>query len=188
MMIRRALALTVSILSISAAPIGAAEIEGVEFAQSYDWNGTSLRLNGTGLLRHRIFIKGYVAALYLAEGVDPDEALSDVPRRLEIEYFWAIPAEAFARAAEQHISGELDSQALARIRGPLERLNSLYEDVKPGDRYALTYVPGIGTELSLNGEALGVVEGAELSAAVFAIWLGPRPINETLRSQLLAGL
>jgi hypothetical protein len=58
--------------------------------------------------------------------------------------------------------------------------------VEPGDRYSLTYVPGVGTELARNGEPLGVVPGAEFSSALFAIWLGDEALDEPLREQLLA--
>ena len=63
--------------------------------------------------------------------------------------------------------------------------DALYEDVEPGDRYALTYAPGVGTELALNGRRLGVLEGADFSAALFSIWIGDEPLDESLRDQLL---
>jgi hypothetical protein len=62
----------------------------------------------------------------------------------------------------------------------------MYEDIEPGDRYALTYVPGVGTELSRNGRSLGVIEGADFSSALFSIWLGERALDDSLRRQLLA--
>jgi hypothetical protein len=37
----------------------------------------------------------------------------------------------------------------------------------------------------LNGTPLGVVEGADFAAAYFAIWLGPKPISDSLKAQLL---
>jgi len=37
----------------------------------------------------------------------------------------------------------------------------------------------------LNGRRKGVVEGTDFAAAVFAIWLGPKPIDVSLKSQLL---
>ena len=87
-------------------------IEGVEFAESTDWRGTRLALNGVGLLRYRVFIKGYVAALSLGEDVAPERALGDVPRRLEIEYFWSIPAEKFAEATVTGVSRNADAETL----------------------------------------------------------------------------
>ena len=170
----------------SAAPAGAATVEGVDFADHTEWNGTRLRLNGAGVFRYRIFIKGYVAALYLGEGVAPDRVLDDVPRRLEIEYLRSIPAGAFARATVEGIARNVDAVTLARLRGSIDRLNTLYDDVEPGDRYALTYVPGVGTELARNGRRRGVIEGAEFSSALFAIWLGDQPLDESLRRRLVA--
>jgi hypothetical protein len=184
---RRAIALSLAIFTwASTAPAAATTVEGVAFASSYQMDGTPLRLNGAGVLRYRVFIKGYVAALYLGEGVAVERALEDVPRRIEIEYLWSIPADAFAGATVDGIESNVDAATLARLRLPIARLNALYEDVEPGDRYALTYLPGIGTELALNGEPLGLIKGSEFSSALFAIWIGQRPVNEPLRAALLA--
>jgi hypothetical protein len=57
--------------------------------------------------------------------------------------------------------------------------------VQPGNRYSLTYIPGKGTELALNGVPQGVIEGADFAAAVFSMWLGPKPISESLKKDLL---
>ena len=71
------------------------------------------------------------------------------------------------------------------LRERIDYHNSLYVDVEPGDRYAITYVPGVGTELSLNGEALGVIEGEDFAAALFALWLGDKPLDKRFRANLL---
>jgi acyl-CoA synthetase (AMP-forming)/AMP-acid ligase II len=76
---------------------------------------------------------------------------------------------------------------LARIQSRIERINAAYRDVKPGDRYSLTYLPGRGTELALNGKPLIVIEGADFAAAYFGIWLGREPIDENLKRDLLKG-
>jgi hypothetical protein len=57
---------------------------------------------------------------------------------------------------------------------------------QPGDRYALTYLPGVGTELSLNGRPLGTIPGEDFAAALFSIWLGPHPLDDDLKRTLLA--
>jgi Chalcone isomerase-like len=74
----------------------AATIEDVTFAERVDAGGTELALSGLGLLRYRVVFKAYVAALYLEPGSDPERVLEDVPKRLEIEYFW--PKTSRARA------------------------------------------------------------------------------------------
>ena len=83
------------------------------------------------------------------------------------------------------IEKNVDSKTFERLRSRIEYHNSLYEDVQPGDRYSLTYVPGKGTELSLNGEPKGLIEGGDFAAAVFSIWLGPKPISKSFKQQIL---
>jgi hypothetical protein len=166
-----------------------AEVEGVHFVDRMRAGEEELQIHGTGLLRYRLFIKAYVAALYVVESFDgdatPSAILADIPRRLEIEYFWSIPADAFVKITIEAIARSVDAETLENLRAPIEQLNGLYQDVEPGDRYALTYVPGIGTELALNGRTRGVVEGADFSSALFSIWLGEHAIDDSLRKQLL---
>jgi hypothetical protein len=187
---RKLIAVVLAAAFLSEQSARAAEIEGVGFAESMSVGASELRLHGTGLLRYRVFFKGYVAALYLGEAfgeeATPRAVLADVPRRLEIEYFWAIPADKFAEATVEGIARGTDPETFDRLRSRIDRINQLYEDVEPGDRYALTYVPGVGTELALNDRRLGVLEGADFSAALFAIWVGDEPLDESLRRQLLA--
>ena len=129
--------------------------------------------------------KAYVAALYVQEGVSPDAVLSDVPKRLEIEYFWPIEGQDFGPAAEKILKDNVPADTLARLRARLDEINALYVDVKPGDRYSLTHIPGVGTELALNDTPRGIIEGDDFAAAYFAIWLGPKPLNDSLRDKLL---
>jgi len=174
-----------AVLASTARLASAKEIEGVRFADRYDAHGAALALNCVGLLRYMVFIKGYVAALYLGPGVKADDVLGDVPKRLEIEYFYPIKAVDFAKATDVGMEPNVDATTKARLQPRIDRLNALYQDVKPHDRYALTYLPGSGTELALNGHVLGTVEGADFAAALFAIWLGPKPIDVSLKSQLM---
>jgi len=176
------------LLLIASAPRSgsAAEIEGVQFAERYQRDDVTLALHCVGLLRYKVLFKGYVAGLYLDAGVAAEEALADVPKRLELSYFWAIKGSDFGKAGDEILARNVDPDTLARLRPRLEQMNALYETVKPGDRYALTYVPGIGTELALNGRSKGIIPGADFAAAYFRIWLGDQSIDTALRDQLLA--
>jgi hypothetical protein len=165
----------------------AATIEGVTFTEHYQAENTPLLLNNVGLLRYRVLIKAYVAALYLGEGVRADAVFTDVPKRLELHYFWAINGPDFGKAANAILAENIPAETLQSLRSRLDRLHALYENVKPGDRYSLTYIPGRGTELALNGVPKGTIEGADFAAAYFAIWLGQKPLDRSLRDQLLAG-
>ena len=162
----------------------AAQAEGKPFKDSYSFEDLKLRLTGEGLLRYWGF-KAYRGAFYLEEGVSADDALSDTAKRIEIEYYRPIKGEDFGPATDKSIAKNVDSKTFQRLRPKIDYHNSLYEDVQPGDRYSLTYIPGRGTELALNGESKGVIEGADFAAAVFSIWLGPEPINDSFKQQIL---
>lgn len=162
-----------------------AQIEGVTFADSFQAGPMTMLLRGVGLAKFLHTIKVYAGALYLAPGVAPERVLEDVPKRLELSYFRAIQAGDFGKAAMKVLADNVPSSTIDRLKPRIEQLHQLYENVQPGDRYGLTYLPGVGTELSLNGVRKGMVEGADFASAYFSIWLGPDPINETLKEGLL---
>ncbi len=163
----------------------AAEVGGVVFPEVTEVHGVRLRLHGAGVLRYRVIFKGYAAALYLPEGTPGSKALDDVPKRLEIHYFWSIPAEAFREAANEILRRNLSQSQLLALEPRIGELHRAYEPVRPGDRYALTYIPHMGTELTLNGELKQRILGADFAAAYFSIWLGEHPIDLQLKQALL---
>jgi hypothetical protein len=171
-------------LTLLALPVQAAEVAGIKFSETHVVDGKTLHIAGTGLLRSWGF-KAYTGALYLEKGVPVDQVLSDRAKRLELEYFRAIKGEDFGPATDKYIAKNVDATTYERLRTQIAYHNSLYEDVQPGDRYSLTYIPGRGTELALNGEPKGIIEGTEFAAAVFSIWLGSKPINDSFKNQIL---
>ena len=174
-------------LSLLPSPVHALTVEHVSFADSVTIGNQSVPLHNAALLRYLKLIKAYVAALYLPDGVRPEDVLSDVPKRLEINYLVSIQGPDFGKGAEPTLRLNQTPAELARLRSRIDRINAIYRDVKAGDRYALTYLPGRGTELALNGTPLTVIEGADFAAAYFGIWLGRESIDDRLKRDLLKG-
>ncbi len=179
--------LLLALLFFLPAPAHALTVEKVIFADSTTIGGKMVPLRNAALLRYLKFIKAYVAALYLPEGVKPEDVLTDVPKRLEINYLVSIKGPDFGKGAAPTLERNQTPAELAKLQGRIDRLNATYKDVKPGDRYALTYLPGRGTELALNGTPLIVIEGADFAAAYFGIWLGRESIDDNLKRGLLKG-
>jgi len=165
-------------------PVNAAEVEGIQYEDSYVAGNFKLRLTGAGLLRYWGF-KAYTGAFYLEDGAPIGDVLADRAKRIELEYFRSIKGKDFGPATDKSIAKNVNAETFDRLRPKIELHNSLYVDVKPGDRYSLTYLPGIGTELALNGEPRGLIEGADFAAAVFSIWVGPEPISSSFKDQIL---
>lgn len=162
-----------------------ATVGGKYFSSRVRAGKSTLKYYGGGVIKYKIVFKGYAAVLYLPANVNGRNALSDVPKRLEFHYYWDIPADKFGEAAEPILKRNLTRAEWRRVKGAVAKLNRLYVDIKKGDRYALTYIPGRGTELSRNNKVLGVVPGKEFAKAYFSIWLGRKPISNSLKKDLL---
>jgi hypothetical protein len=182
-----ALAIAATLLVSSPVADSPVLVERASFAPTLEVPGARLILEGAGLFRWKYFLKVYAAAHYVGEGARGQPADSDVPRRLEIAYFVGIQGEDFGKAADELLGEALPADQLAPLRARLEELHRAYVDVKEGDRYALTYVPGRGTELTLNGAPLALIPGADFARAYFGIWIGNRPIDRGLRDALVKG-
>ncbi len=177
--------MTTAILIVSPLYLYSAEDKTKGFDATHIANDRQLKLVGIGLLRYYGF-KAYKGAFYLEAGVPPDKALEDVAKRIELEYLRPFKGEDFGPATDRGIAANVDSQTMADLKDRIDYHNSLYEDIQPGDRYALTYIPGKGTELARNGNLKGKIEGADFAAAIFSIWLGPKPASASFKKQLLA--
>lgn len=166
---------------------GAISVSGVMFNKTVEVNGHTCELIGAGLLRYRAVFRGYVAGLYLEKGHGPEEVFKDIPKCLVIEYFHSITAQDFIAATRQGFKNNLTREQLESIRERAQVLYSLYRDVKPGDRYTYTYIPGTGSELALNGKVLGTISGLDFANAMLSIWLGRNPLDQNLKEALLGG-
>lgn len=145
-----------------------------------------LELCSTGLLRWKRLFRGYAAALYRDDCAERQPDLASTSMRLELSYFWAIDGRRFGEAAEKLLRRNLAPDAFAAIEPRMRELHASYRSVKPGDRYALTWTPGSGLELALNGRSLALVDGTDFARAYFDLWLGDAPMDEKLRNALLA--
>ncbi|MGA7801235.1 MAG: chalcone isomerase family protein [Gammaproteobacteria bacterium] len=160
-----------------------------QFPERIELADTELALAGSGTFRYRGLFRVYAAAFYVSPGTPPARVLAaDVPKRLELVYQRAVSREAFIQAGEAVLARTLAPPALSKIRPALDTLHRHYRDVADGDRYSLTYLPGRGTTLHLNGQALVTLDDPAFTAAYFAIWVGGAPIDGALRRQLLQRL
>jgi hypothetical protein len=165
----------------------AAQIDQVRFDDRIRAGEVSLKLRGAALFYYKLFIKVAAAGLYLDDRAAGSNVLADVAKRLEMQYFWSVSAKDLVKGTEVLLARNLAPEKIAAIRHSLDSMSALYRDVKAGDRCSLTYVPGAGTTLALNGQTLGTVPGREFAAAYFAIWFGEKPMDASLKKKLLGG-
>jgi hypothetical protein len=64
-------------------------------------------------------------------------------------------------------------------------MSYLSEEFKDQDKIYLDYVPNVGTKIYKNSELKGTIPGLEFKKALFAIWLGSNPAQESLKNNML---
>ena len=162
----------------------AATNRGVHFEDEMTLAGKQLTLHGIGLLKWKYVVKVYLVGLYKPAWVPVEQVLEDVPKRLEYYFFIDMKASDFQDTGFQLMAQNVGEEKARSLIQELEIFNSFYLDVKAGQRYVFTYVPGQGLEMELDGEVLGKVAGAEFAAAYMSIWLGPEPVSRGLQEGL----
>ncbi len=163
------------------------EVEGITFPPSVTLSdGTVVNRTGAGLLRVGWIFKVYASAYYTESGTDAEASVTaDIAKRLEIHYLRDFDAEDIVKAGNNALGDTLTDEELAAIRADVDTINEAYVDIRKGDVYTLTYVPGIGTTLELNGDEVVTIPGEAFGRQYFRIWLDPAMPYPDFRNQLL---
>jgi hypothetical protein len=166
-------------------PVPASQTVDKVFRPTFKTMNTTLELSGVGELRYLGFVKIYDGALYLPAEADSSQVLENIPKRLEVRYVRSFKSKDFGPATIAGIKKNVDPETYARLESRIAYHNGLYDDIEPGDRVSLTYIPAVGTQLEINGTTKGTIEGADFARALFSIWLGEKPFDRGFKKALL---
>lgn len=158
--------------------------QGMDFSPVYNDQSQAMDLKGTALKR-AFFIKAFVAGCYLGRGISPQEVLSDVPKRIEVSYFVHIPGIKLTRYTKDLMQKNISASEYRGLSDELKLMQEYFVDLNPGDRYALTYIPDVGTRFEHNGRLVGIIKGELFAKAVFSVWLGERPMDLSVKNKIL---
>ncbi|HJW95328.1 MAG TPA: chalcone isomerase family protein [Thermoanaerobaculia bacterium] len=158
-----------------ALPLIAATLADVNLENSVSVNNQTLVLNGLGL-RKKFFIKVYVGGLYLpAKNKDAAAILAtDASRRMVMHFLYSVSKDQMCDAWSEGLEDNTPN-ASAEVKGSFKTLCTMMEAIPKGNRLVLTYVPGTGTTVEVNGKNKGTLPGKASADAMLATWLGPKP-------------
>ncbi len=138
-----------------------------------------------------LFIKVYVAGLYLPEKANTFHVISTMPgpKRLQLRMLRKADADDFIEALVEGIEENSSKAELAQLNARLKQLTQTINaigSVVAGDTLNLDFVPGFGTLITRNGVNAGnVIEGADFYNAVLKIFVGENPVDGRLKAGLL---
>lgn len=157
------------------------------FADRLGQPGGELAVRGAGTLWWRGLIAVYDAALYVdAARPQADPLADEVALRLEFRLRRALSAATLVEATVTAFGRDLPEDERAALAAPLAILCRQYVDLRAGDVIAYTWRPGTGLVLEQNGTSAEPIAGRAFARTLYAIWLGPTPVDARFRSALLA--
>lgn len=179
------LALALAALAL-ALPAEAKKVAGVDFPDTVDVGGQTLKLNGAGL-RKRFVIKVYAGGLYLAEPSGDANAVveADAPKRVRMVFLRGVTKQQIMDAYKEGFEKNSGGPGLPALLEKLKQLSPALADMKENGEMLVTYVPGKGTTVSAAGGGSVTVEGKEFADALFRNWLGKAPADDALKASML---
>lgn len=174
---------------ITSQQLAGMETGGVRIPETISLHGNehTLVLNGAGV-RKKFFMDIYAGALYLpAKTTDAAAIISDNgPAAVDMHIIHSkISQEKIIGGWEDGLKANLDQDRLDALRPRLDRFNALFAEVREGDIIRIAYLPAAGTEVRINDEQRGIVEGNDFFRALLEIWLGSSPVNKSLKANML---
>jgi hypothetical protein len=145
----------------------------------------TLVLNGLGL-RKKYLVKVYVAGLYVEhKSSDPEAILKDdVPKRIVMHFVRGVSKEQMVDAFGESFENNTPD-ARKTMKTEIDQFLGALEPVNSGGEIVLTYLPGTGTTLGINGKDKWITAAPAFGHILFSVWLGPKPPNADLKKGLL---
>lgn len=180
-----ATALLVVVALLLSLPAAAAELAGVEMPDRATVGDQELVLNGQGL-RKKLFIKVYVAGLYLSETTGDADAIlaADAPRQLRMHFLYKVDQGKICDAWKEGVEKNRPD-ASDVVKRQLDELCGMMEDMGKGESMSFTYVPDQGTTVVVKGAEKGSLASKAFADALWSTWIGPEPPSEDFKEGLL---
>jgi len=171
-----------------------AQAQALEFAEvkldeKIQLEKQQLVLNGAGI-RKKLFIKVYVGALYLAEKQkSADAVLADNgAKRMSFILLRDVTGKQVLNGISEAILPNNSEEEMKAIDARLYLFEKMFvsvPEIKKGEIVNLDYIPGQGTRVSVNGAVKGNIEGQDFYRSLLKIWVGRKPVQSSLKKNVL---
>ncbi len=156
-----------------------------EFPSNYEDENSAMVLQGTAV-KGFFMMKAFLAALYGEPANKLEDILSDVPKRIEVYYFLSIPGEGLVNETKRSMRLNTTKDEFSQLEARISQMYVLFPNLRPRDRYSITYIPGTGTKFVYNDQLMGTIPGEDFAKTLFSVWIGKKPLDAKIKSDLLA--
>lgn len=148
-------------------------------------NGSGLRYAAAGLVRV------YVASLYLPQKSTTSAQIASLKgaKRMHLNLLREINANDFSKGLMGGMRANVPPAEQQKHFDALLRLGAIFGQIpslKKGETITVDSIPGTGTVILVNGKKVGETFPDEtFFPALLQIWIGPKPIEDSLKPVLL---
>lgn len=172
----------------------AVEVAGTKIDETVQTeSNATLKLNGVGI-RYKIKIfKVYIAALYLPEPKNTTEAILGLPgpKKINLTMLRELSSDTLGQAFMDGVKRNTDRSDRVKLTDQFLKFGQLFSTVpelKKGDLISMEWVPGVGTDMFINGKKIGeTFQDVAFFNSILKIWLGENPVDGMLKAELLGG-
>ena len=167
----------------------ALEISEVRVEEILQLDQSQLILNGAGV-RKKFLAKIYIGALYLGEKTRiAESALADKgAKRMSFILLRSVTGKQVLDGINEAMLPNNSEEEMKAIEARLYQFEKMFvpvPEIKKGEIVNLDYLPGVGTRVSVNGVDKGNIEGADFYHSLLKIWLGKKPVQSSLKKNVL---
>lgn len=164
-----------------------APVAGVDIADSVLFDGTSYRLNGTGV-RKKFIMKLYVGSLYTNQAFREENEILDGPVsaviRLDI-ISGLITSKLMAETVQEGFEKAMGGDS-SPLQPQIDSFIGVFnEKIDKGDSFTFVSVPGQGVTAYKGEKELKVIKDDYFRKILFSIWLGNDPADKNLKKDML---
>ena len=150
---------------------------------------TILELNGAGV-REKFFMDMYACGLYVQQKTNNAQDIIEKDKHTAIKIHiisGLITSKKMTDAVEEGFKKSTGGKTEA-IRKEIDAIKKVFskEEIQKNDIYDIIYVPSKGTVIFKNGKIQPIIKGLAFKKALFAIWIGDKPVDKDLRKDLLS--
>ncbi len=181
-----------SVALVLASTAFALDVAGIKVEERLKLANQDLVLNGAGIRYAAAgLVRVYVVALYLPQKKNTSNEIGALKgaKRMQLSVMREINSNDFSKALLSGMRANLSSAEQQKHFESLLKLGQIFGQVptlKKGESITIDSVPGTGTVILVNNKRVGeVFQDDTFFQALLQIWIGPKPIDESLKPVLL---
>lgn len=167
--------------------IHALNIESVEVPEQAVVGGRILKLEGAGI-RKKFVVDVYIGAFYTEGDVKNAAQARSIPgaKRMWFYFLREIESATFRQTWNEGLHSNNPTQVIDQNKNNVNKFIDLIDNnITKGDIMTIDYIPGIGTQLSINGKVKGTISDEHFYNIVLNVWMGEHPPSLKFQKALL---